>query len=644
MNFDSPFQQLLVVEDDPGHWALVRRALATLSPLQIHRAATLAEAQEHIARVQPEIALVDLGLPDGSGSDLVEVAAGRFPVVVMTASRSEETIVDLMRRGIMDFIVKSNEAYQDLPHTLVRAHSAWRHQTERRRAEAALEQREADYRFVVEHAADAILSVSSAGHITFASPATSRVLGFSPDQLLGKPVTDLVHADDVPRFAGTLYRCQNRGEDGTSVEIRQRHTGRYLDVSYGARSDGDRVVLLFRDATARTQAEFEKAKLDGELRRAQRLNTVGTLASGIAHDFNNVLSPIQIYAECLRDALTRGSREREDVEQILLASHRATELVKRLLLFAQGAPAEQRPIQLPALAEEAMALISAGVGARVKLQRDYAGELPAVLGDATQLHQMLMNLCTNAAQAIDGTGTITLSVDVAGQMVRLRVRDDGTGMLPEVREHMFDPFFTTRSKAKNTGLGLAVTQRIVRDHGGTIACTSKLGEGTAFEILLPATEQKTESASPSRARTQIQGGGRLLIVDDEKMVRAAMVTLLIRAGYDVVDVQSAADALAVLETGHRFDLLISDQVMRDTTGAELATELVRRGHKIPFVLISGLGQFRDMKGIDHVRATLAKPFTAQQLTALIESILRTDDNADSKQRRESGRQRRDAAS
>lgn len=628
MTLTSPFLRLLVVEDNASHLALVRRALSGLTPLEIDSATTLTEARSMIAGRLPDMALVDLGLPDGSGADLVEVAAGRFPVVVMTASRDEQVIVDLMRKGVMDFVVKSHEVYADLPHTLVRAHMAWRHVVERHRAEAALQRREAEYRFLVEHAADAILSVSIDGVITFASPAAKTVLGVGSEELVGAAVVDLVHPDDRPRFLATLHRCQTHREGGTTVEVRLASDTeeRYLDVSYGIRTeaDRDRVVLMFRDVTSRVEAEFERARLDSELRRAQRLNTVGTLASGIAHDFNNILSPILMCAQFLRDGMEEDDPGCEDADQIISASQRAAELVKRILLFAQGVPAESQPVDLPALAEEAMTLLAAGMGARLTLERDYADDVPPILGDTTQLHQMLMNLCTNAAQAIDGPGTISLSLDRVPEdptIVRLRVRDTGPGMLPEVQERIFEPFFTTRNKKHNTGLGLAVTRRIVEDHGGTIACTSKIGRGTSFEILLPVARGEQKSASVRPPASERGRDGRVLLVDDEAIVRRATAVSLRRAGYEVVDVSSALDALRVLATDRAFDLVISDHMMRGMTGADFANELTVGGHQIPILLISG-----DVSAVPEslsplIRATLPKPYDANQLVRAVDRVL-----------------------
>ena len=397
---------------------------------------------------------------------------------------------------------------------------------------------------------------------------------------------------------------------------------------------------IFANALERKRAEAERETLEAQLWQSQKLESIGTLAGGIAHDFNNILGAILGYGEMALNALPEDSRPRYHVRQMMTAGQRAKAVVDQILTFSRSGNRERQPVELRALFEETLDLLRASLPATIEMQPRLAAENVTVLGDSTQLQQVLMNLCTNAAQAMQGRGRLEVVLETralarpstlshgslpAGSYARLRVGDTGPGMDESIRGRIFDPFFTTKEAGSGTGLGLSMVHGIVTDHGGVLDVRSEPGQGSTFDLYLPCASGCAAEAveTPGPLPPLPRGNGEtILLVDDEQPLVALGEEMLAALGYEPVGFASSRQALAsFLGDPQRFDLAITDEVMPEFTGTQLARRLHQLRPELPILLATGysgpirMEQARPMG----IREILKKPL---QLRDLAESIAR----------------------
>jgi PAS domain S-box-containing protein len=475
---------------------------------------------------------------------------------------------------------------------------------------AALEATRQQAVLFLDNIVDAILVVDERGTIERANAAAERMFGQPRSALLGRSAATLFEKDiredggaklgHAPgRLLGTLAESVGRRADGSvfPVEIAVGEIvadWRLIDRRAAQRRG---YVATLRDLTAKKAAERQ-------LRQAQKLEAVGTLAGGIAHDFNNLLAIVLGYSSLLLADAPEGATElRESLEAIEAASKRGRDLVRQLLTFSRGGGDARAPIDVAPLVKEAAKLVRATLTAGVELRLLISENPTTVLGNATQIHQVLVNLCTNAAHAMrDRKGAIEIAVDtvledesstakgdlIPGRYVRIAVGDEGPGIDPSIADRIFEPFFTTKEVGQGTGLGLAVAYGILKDHGGAIRVESRAGTGSRFEALFPAHDGPV--GVEMRPATSVGSAvkARILVVEDEPALRHVLERGLARQGYRVSVAQSALDALSQLEKmPNGFDIVLSDLVMVGMSGAELAEAARRLGSKIPFVLSTG---------------------------------------------------------
>ena len=380
-------------------------------------------------------------------------------------------------------------------------------------------------------------------------------------------------------------------------------------------------IATLRDVSRRRE-------LEQQLQQAQKMEAIGALSSGIAHDFNNILSIVLGYAglERMRPGLDGDSRE--NLDMVMQAGQRARDLVRQILSFSRRSEPVRAPLDAATMVAEVAKLMRSTLPATIAIE---VASLPPrqalVLADASQIHQVLMNLCTNAAQAMAAAGgVLELALErvvlEAGDFLRIVVRDSGPVMDAETRERVLEPFFTTKAEGHGTGLGLAVVQGIVEDHGGHIALDSEPGRGSAFEVVLPAWQG--EVAEPLATAALPPGQGRILLVDDEVAVVGMSGKLLQRLGYDVVGQTSSLEALEVFRADPRgFDLVITDQTMPGLTGEALVGEIKALRSDVPIIICSGLGQRLSpeaMRG-HGIAGSLAKPALADEFARAVQEAL-----------------------
>ena len=365
----------------------------------------------------------------------------------------------------------------------------------------------------------------------------------------------------------------------------------------------DSVLVTLTDITEQRAREREREELQRQLQQAARLEAIGRLAGGIAHDFNNILGAILGYGELAQRHLGEQSRTRRHVDQVMNAGARGKGLVERILAFSRSGLGERVPVHVEAVVEETLGLLAASLPVGVQLERSLDAGDAAILGDATQLHQVVMNLCTNALQAIVGGGVLAVALErvalperrllshgvlAPGDYVRLSVRDTGRGIARGVLEHMFDPFFTTKRVGDGTGLGLALVHGIVADFGGAIDVATAEGAGTTFTVWLPAAGETPRPLAEAGVEVPRGNGETVMIVDDEPALVGVAEETLAELGYDPAGFDSSVAALEAFraEPG-RFDLVLTDETMPDLSGVELAREIRGVRPELPIVLMSG---------------------------------------------------------
>ncbi|MDB6160946.1 MAG: sensor hybrid histidine kinase [Gammaproteobacteria bacterium] len=386
--------------------------------------------------------------------------------------------------------------------------------------------------------------------------------------------------------------------------------------------------------------ESAREEMQRQLQQAAKMEAIGRLAGGIAHDFNNILGAILGYGELAQDNLSEGSAARRQVDQVMHAGARAKGLVDNILAFSRSGVSERVPLHLQSVVEETLELLAPSLPVEVRLERRLNAVDTAVLGDATQFHQVTMNLCTNAVQAMDQGGLLTVTLDrvtvgerhllshgtlSAGHYVRLTVSDTGSGIRPAVLERMFDPFFTTKRVGDGTGLGLALVHGIVADFGGTIDVETQIDAGTTFTIWLPAADETPKLWAESPGDVPRGHGETVMIVDDERPLVALAEETLARLGYEPVGFDSSVAALQAFRAEpQRFDLVLTDETMPDLTGTELAREIRQLRPNISIILMSGysdteLSERAQAAGIIDV---LRKPLARRDIAEPVARALR----------------------
>jgi signal transduction histidine kinase/CheY-like chemotaxis protein len=366
------------------------------------------------------------------------------------------------------------------------------------------------------------------------------------------------------------------------------------------------IGLLWRQLRRIEAAQSDRELLEAQLRQSQKMEAMGTLAGGIAHDFNNILGAILGYGELAQQQSAPDTPVRHYIDNVMHAAERAKALVDRILGFSRSGLGERAHVHIQSVVEETLELIAASLPPGIRLEKNLVAGDAALIGDSTQLHQVAMNLCTNAVHAMEHGGILNVlleRVDLAeaqsatrgtlspGPYIRLVIEDTGVGIPADLVERIFDPFFTTRGVGKGTGLGLSLVHGIVTDLGGAIAVKSSTGEGTRFEIWLPVATEVREPATAIAVRELPRGRGEtVLIVDDEPMLVALTEETLAGLGYEPVGFESSRLALQVFRAKpERFDLVLTDEAMPDLAGTELACEIRRLRSDIPIILVSGHG-------------------------------------------------------
>jgi PAS domain S-box-containing protein len=563
-----------------------------------------------------------------------------IPLIVVSSGTGEETAVNAIRSGAADYLRKDRliRIGQAIEHAIEQC----RLRHEHRLMMEALLKAEARYRGIFENAVEGIFQATPEGRLTAANPAFSRVLGYaSPAEAIASVENILVQlCPDPPRLQELRCGLETTGLVTGFETQAVCPDGRRPWLSLNCRCVRDagngpsHLEGTVEDIT-------ERKKLETQLLRAQRLDSVGRLAGGIAHDLNNILLPILICPGLLRERV-RDEVARDLVDSIEVSARRGADIVRQLLTFSRGTDGERVPVQPRILLNEMLAIMRETFPKSVNLRSAIPTDIWSVRGDPTQLHQVLMNLCVNARDAMPHGGDLYLTVENCeideataranagarpGRHVLLRVSDTGTGIPPEHLDKIFDPFFTTKEVGQGTGLGLSTVLGIVNSHSGFIQLESTVGQGTVFRVYLPACAQ-ADGGEPTVAKEGPRGHGEvILLVDDERAVRHATRMMLERHGYRVVEARDGDDALERLEQhGNDIAAAVVDLLMPRMDGAEFIRQVRRRPAAPPIVAMTGVGKSPKVAQVKRLGGVqiLEKPFMAEALLQALDRLLRQE--------------------
>jgi len=545
--------------------------------------------------------------------------------------------------------------------------------TERKEVEERLVQAKKEWERTFASVPDMVAILDDQHRILRVNEAMAQRLGVSPEEALGRRCFEALHGTSGPPDFCPHSRSLKDGRQHIE-EVHEDRLGGYFLVSVTPLHDGDGrmigTVHVAHDITGRKKAEDalkkaydemelkveertaelqqayqslmeetrQREEVEAQLRQAQKMEALGTLSGGIAHDFNNILAAIIGFTELLVDHAEKGSRDERHLKRVMEAGMRGRELVRQLLIFSRKSEHEKRPLLLSPIVKETVNLLRAATPTTIRMSVKTASESGMVLGDPTQIRQVVMNLCTNAVHAMRDKGGVLeielsdFSVRLSGEndqgmepglYMKLTVRDTGVGMEPDIMDKIFDPFFTTKKVGEGTGLGLSVVHGIVKQSKGYVFAESEPGRGSTFTVYFPKTQSESEVSAASDEALPT-GSERILFVDDEEALIEMGEDMLAELGYEVTSRTSSTEALALVrEDPSRFDLVITDVTMPDITGIDLAREILAIRPDLPVIMCTGHSYLIDAEKAKAmgVKAFVAKPLTKGEIARTIRQVL-----------------------
>ncbi len=631
---NSPPPLLLLVEDDPGDAELLRLALLDAGPrlFTVETRETLAAAKAFLAGQTPAVILLDLSLPDSFGLETISVVhalAPTIPIVVLTGNNDPDFALSALAAGAQDYLIKGAVSSDSLVRAI-------RYAQARSQLEARLLKVQQRQEALLAAVPDIIMEVDNNKVYAWANRAG---LAFFGPAVVGRPAAGFFEGEqDIYRQVEPLFTGQS---EVVYVESWQRrHDGEKRLLAWWCRAlkDGEgRVTGVLSSARDVT----DQRKLEEQLRQAQKMESIGTLAGGIAHDFNNILTAVIGYGQIALMGLPANDPQRLNVENMVEAAKRGAHLTQSLLLFSRKQSSDRRPMDFNQVLERLEKFLKRIIGEDIDCHIK-PGEKPLpILADAHQLEQVLMNLATNARDAMPGGGSFTICAERIeldrdfvsvhaygrpGPYLRISVSDTGSGMSTEIREHIFEPFYTTKEVGKGTGLGLAVVYGIIHQHEGYINLYSEPGQGTTFRIYLPLIAMPGRENGEIAGEEQAPRGGKetILVAEDDEAIRKLTRTVLERFGYTVIEAADGQEAIERFqEQPDEIDLLLFDLVMPRMNGKEACDAIRRLKPGIRALFASGYAPdlLRQKMALDNGTPLLYKPMSLNDLLHKVRMVL-----------------------
>lgn len=614
---------------------------------------------EIFEREKPDLILVDLRMPELGGLQVLEQVgkdSPTTPLIVVSGTGNISDAVDAIQKGAWDYLLKPVEDLSLLRHAvekalekgrLQRENTAYRkfleklvtdRTTELSAANTRLVESEARLRQILDTLPVAVFIVDIATNsITYHNPSVEKTLGMHDEELRGKKYDEVLQLKRISNTREFVSRQPERltfQKDGQALTLLRK-------VSIAEIEGKKSFIECFIDITEQVKAEEEQEKLRTQLLHADKMEALGTLAGGVAHDFNNILSAIIGLSDLgLMDIEDKKGALSKKLQSIKDAGERAKELVEQIRAFSRMQQQLQIPMNIAPVIKEAIKLLKSSLPANITIQQNLRTTKP-IQGDPTQIHQIIMNLCTNAyhAMQVEG-GTLRISLTDAdmdsastfsfpnissGQYLSLEISDKGTGIPAKTIDKIFEPYFTTKDRTKGTGFGLAIVENIVKQHKGHISVHSTLGEGTTFTIYLPVTD--LEPARKNEIGTNLpKGEEHILLVDDEEVLIQINTELLQHLGYQISSSTNSVQALELIKKeADRFDLVISDYNMPDMNGLQLAHQINSLRTDLPIIICTGYADKVDLARAEAIgiKKILFKPLSLAILSDGVRKILDT---------------------
>jgi PAS domain S-box-containing protein len=626
----SNIPNILIVDDDPRMCDSLKVLLSN-QDYKLKTSNSVKEAIECLDNDAFDLVLLDIVMGEENGFTVMDHIISQkldILVVVITGHTSIERAIEALRKGAYDFLKKPFES-EELLTTMKNALNQRIQKKSNHLLDRKLQESEEKYRSMMESMKDAVYICSSEFRIEYMNPGMIRRIGHDASgELCHKAIYD---SDE--KCSWCVF---DRIQEGKHVEyeLENPKDNRYYSITNSPiRHSGESIskLTILRDIT-------ESKAIEAQLWQARKMGSIGTLAGGIAHDFNNILSGIMGYTELALDSVERESQLYNNLQEVFRAGNRARDLVKQILTFSRQTGQDRKPIQVRHIVNEALEFLRASLPTSTEVRRNIQSDA-LVLANPTQIHQVLMNLCTNADYAMREKGgvlevkleEVELSADFTalqpdmkpGAYLNLTVSDTGNGMPPDVLEKIFDPFFTTKETGEGTGMGLSVVHGIIGSYGGAITAYSEPGQGSTFKVYLPIIETRKE-AHIGPEESIPTGSERILFVDDESVLVNMGKQIFESLGYDVATRTSSIEALELFKNQpDRFDLVITDMTMPNMTGEDLAQELMRIKPNIPIILCTGFSAKIDDQKASAVgiRALVMKPIVKREIATTVRKVL-----------------------
>lgn len=631
---DNQSIQILLIEDNPGDARLLQELLVEVASVQfkVEQVDQLSQGLERLRNGCFDIILLDLSLPDSREFETFAIlhnSAREVPIVVITALNDETLAIRAMQEGAQDYLVKGQVNGELLVRSI-------RYAIERKRAEQKIREQAV----LLDIATDAILVRGLEDKILFWNKGAENLYGWKAEEAINQTITQLLYKQISPQFQEAQKLLLAKGEwqgelnqftkEGREIIVESRWT-LVRDQDEKPKS----ILVVSTDIT-------EKKRLAAQFLRTQRLESIGTLAGGIAHDLNNILTPVLAIAQLLQMKLPHLDERSQQMLKVLeVNARRGAELVKQVLSFAQGMEGEYTLLQVKHLIWEIQQIMQETFPKSIEVHTEVSDDLWTVNGNSTQLHQVLMNLCINARDAMPDGGilkisTENLSVDEnyarmnlgaqAGPHIVITVSDTGTGIPAEIVDRIFEPFFTTKEIGKGTGLGLSTAVGILKSHAGFITVTSSV-KGTQFKVFLPAIA--ASESGEVKALEALSGQNELiLVVDDEEAILEVSKASLEAYRYRVLTAEDGIEAISLYaQYKQQISLVLVDMMMPAMDGLTTIRTLQKINPAVNVIAVSGLLSSAQTISLTQagVQAFLSKPYTAKALVIKINEVLKAKD-------------------
>jgi len=646
--------KVLIVDDD----SRMCESLAALLSNQGYILTTCnsgKKATEYLNKEDFDLVLLDIFIPDMNGYQIMDYINNHSSdtlVIVVSGHASIESAIKFIKNGAYDYIRKPFEP-EELLITVKNGLDHKRLKSENDVINEMLTRTEERYRYLVQNSPDIIYMLDGQGNFKFISNAAERLLGFHTEQLIGKHYTTLTHDDDLEKARWSFNERRTGNRAVSQMELRLKvsdESGQFKDckvehLTIELKSNG-----IYNKPIKKEDKKFigthgvirdisDRKLLESQLKQAHKMEAIGTLTGGIAHEFNNVLGIIIGNTELALDDVPEWNPAHYNLEEIKTASLRAKDVVRQLLSYIRKVDYRKKPMEAIPIVKDAIKFLRSTISPSIDIRQNIRATSDTILADPTQIHQILLNLCTNAAHAMEEDGgileieienvnlneeSVFLDPDlIPGNYVKITVSDTGQGISPQIIDRIFDPFFTTKEVSKGTGMGLSVVQGIVKTHGGAITVDSDLGKGTTFRVFFPVTEEEAVVQSKTMEKLPT-GNEKVLFIDDEELMVNIAKQILERLGYKVETKINPVDALELFRSNpDQFDLVITDMAMPQMDGDKLVEEILNIRPETPIILCTGFSEKVTEENAKElgIKAFTMKPLVIRDLAVVVRKVL-----------------------